>query len=422
MKNIAIIIIIALFCLELSAATIPTAEKNLDVLKQSLLIIKSSYVKAGLSDKKLIYGAINGMVKTLDDPFTNFLTPEEFGELNNETSGQFGGIGIIVTLKDNLVTVITPIYDSPAERAGVIPGDIITAVNNQQIKKGELKKALSLLKGELGTTVEISVLHPQINKQDKFILTREVIKDTSLIYAGVTPQKYGYVRIRNFSSSTADDLEQELIRIEKTGIKGFILDLRSNPGGLLTAGIKTANLFLQSGTILTTRSRDGDQNVYLADSQKAHTDYPMVVIIDRGSASAAEIVSAALHDNKRAILVGEKSFGKGCVQTVRTLEDGSALSLTTAWYYTPNGICIHNKGIKPDVNVYNPIITDKEKLKALISKIRKDQQKSYQQIMIHNVYHFKPEPSDKQLMRAISVLDEFWKFRRMYEKYINTGN
>jgi carboxyl-terminal processing protease len=414
--------IMIFFSINLFGATIPTSEKSLDVLKQALLIIKSSYVKAGLSDKKLIYGAINGMVKTLNDPFTNFLTPEEYGALNNETSGEFGGIGIIVTLKDNLVTVISPIYDSPAERAGIVAGDIITSVNNEQIKRGELKKALTLLKGELGTTVEISIFNPQTKKQDDLTLTREIIKDTSIVYAGITPENYGYVRIRNFSASTPNDLEQELINMKKVGIKGFILDLRSNPGGLLTAGIKTANLFLKFGTILTTRSRDGDQNVYLADSQKAYTDFPMVILIDRGSASAAEIVSAALHDNKRAILVGERSFGKGCVQTVRTLEDGSALSLTTAWYYTPAGICIHNKGIKPDITVQNPLITDKEKLKELIKKIRKDQQKSYQEMMLHNVYHFKPEPSDKQLLRGIQVLDEFWKFRKMYEKYINTAN
>jgi len=422
MKKIIVSIVILLLSINSYCATIPTAEKNLDVLKQALLIIKSSYVKAGLSDEKLIYGAINGMVKTLNDPFTNFLTPEEFGKLNNETSGQFGGIGIIVTLKNDLVTVISPIFDSPAERAGIIAGDIITAVNDKPIKKGELKKALTLLKGELGTTVEVEILHPQIGKKDTMMLTREVIKDTSLIYAGITPEKYGYVRIRNFSSSTPDDLEQELSRLEKSGIKGFILDLRSNPGGLLTAGIKTANLFLESGTILTTRSRDGDQNVYLADSQKAHTSYPMVILINSGSASAAEIVSAALHDNKRAILVGEKSFGKGCVQTVRKLEDGSALSLTTAWYYTPSGVCIHNKGIMPDIKAINPIITDKEKLKELISKIRKDQQQSYQQMMLHKVYKFKPEPSDNQLIMGIQVLNEFWKFRNMYEKYFNSDN
>ncbi|MDD2717265.1 MAG: S41 family peptidase [Candidatus Wallbacteria bacterium] len=413
------LLIIALsFCiLSVHSATIPTSQDDVELLKEAILIIKSSYVKANLNDRELIHGAINGIVETLNDPYTNFLSSDEFKDLNDETSGQFGGVGIIVTLREQKVTVISPIFGSPADQAGIRAGDLITEVNGQPIKDGELKKALQLLKGEIGETVEIETFTPSDNKYRKSLLNREVVKNTSIIFSGVTPDNFGYVRIRNFSASTADDLEKEIKDMESVPIKGLILDLRSNAGGLLTAGINVADLFLESGTILSTRSRDGEKNVYMADAQISHKGYPMVVLIDRGSASAAEIVAAALHDNQKAILVGEKSFGKGCVQTVKTLSDGSALSLTTAWYYTPAGECIHDKGINPDVLVENPVFEDQKKVDEIVNTLRKEQEQSYQDRYQNKIHRFTPFEYDNQLLRAVDTLREFWKFQPLYEKF-----
>lgn len=401
------------------SATIPIEKNDLKVIKEVMLLIKSDYVKKNISDKKLIDGAINGMVGILNDPYTHYLTPEEYKELNNETSGKFGGVGIVVSLKNNLVTIISPIYDSPAERAGILSGDIIIAVNGIPIKQGELKKALRLLKGNVGTSVKITVFRPDDKREYTFDLTRQIVKDTSLVFAGVIEKRFGYIKLRNFSATTEEDLYNELKKMMKIPIKGLILDLRANPGGLLQAGINVANLFLKKGTILTTRSRDGDENVYLANARKYFHGFPIVILIDRGTASAAEIVAAALHDNKRAILIGEDSFGKGCVQTVYTLTNGSAITLTTAWYYTPSGLCIQNRGLKPDIYVKMNPIQDSGKLSEISKILKKVYKESIKMRHMDKLYHFEPFSYDNQLIRAVETLKEFWYFKQLYGKESN---
>lgn len=417
-----LLLFIVLSAVTIQAATIPTSQEDIELLKEALLIIKSSYVRANLNDKELIHGAIGGVVDSLNDPYTSFLSTDDFKELTDETSGQFGGVGIIVTLKNQKVTVISPIYDSPADRAGIRAGDVIFRVNSTDIDDGELNKALKLLKGEIGQTVEIEVMRPRGNTTHKFLFRRELVKNSSIIYSGMTESGIGYIRVRNFSSSTEQDIAKELRKMQKSNLRGLVLDLRSNAGGLLSAGINTANLFLDSGTILSTRSRDGDKNIYLADAQVHFKNFPIVVLIDGGTASAAEIVAAALKDNQRALLVGQKSFGKGCVQTVKPLSDGTAISLTTAWYYTPSGKCIHDQGIDPDIIVESPLIDDQKAADSMMGTLRQDQESSYQDRYEGKVHHLVPPDFDLQLIRGIEALDEFWKFHGMYEKIGSADN
>jgi len=325
--------------------------KYLKLFSQVLQLIQEDYVQP-VKPKKLIYGAINGMLNTLD-PYSTLLTPDEYKELQIETKGSFTGIGIEITIRDGILTVVAPIEDTPAWRAGIKPGDKILKINNKPTKGMSLMDAVKLLRGPKGTKVTITILRN--DKDIKVItLTRDVIPIKSVKYKMIAPG-YAYIRITSFQESTPSELEKALNKLEKKHkIKGLILDLRYNPGGLLSSAIKVADEFLSKGIIVSIKGREKNSEMIF----RAHPNppghkhhYPIAIIINRGTASAAEILTGALKDNKRAIVVGEKSFGKGRVQSVIPLGEGYAVKLTTAFYYTPNGVCIDKIGIKPDIQV-----------------------------------------------------------------------
>ncbi len=325
--------------------------KYLKMFSQVLSLIEDNYV-TDISPKKLIYGAINGMLSSLD-PYSCLMTPEEYKELEIETKGSFTGIGIEITMKDGILTVVAPIEDTPAWKAGIKPGDKILKINDKPTKGMSLLEAVKLLRGPKGTKVTITILRN--DKDIKVItLTRDVIPIKSVKYKILEPG-YAYIRITSFQENTPGELEKALKKLEgKEKIKGIVLDLRYNPGGLLSSAIDVADEFLDKGLIVSIKGKNKNSQMEFKakpnpPNEKHH--YPIVILINHGTASASEIVTGALKDNHRALVLGQKSFGKGRVQTVIPLEDGYAVKLTTAFYYTPNGVCIDKVGIKPDIEI-----------------------------------------------------------------------
>ena len=297
------------------------------------------------------YEAIRGMLGTLDDPYTRFLDPREFKEMQIDTSGELSGVGIQLSLdKDTKeLVVVSPIEGSPASRAGVQPKDVIISIDGRNTKGMTTEDAVKLIRGKAGTTVKL-VLRRKGQNID-VPLTRELIELHAVNHQiNVAPDgtKIGYIRLKQFNANATKDMRAALRELEASGVQGYILDLRSNPGGLLMASIDIARQWLNEGVIVSTKTRDGIQDVRKATG-RALTNKPMVVLVNEGSASASEILSGALQDNKRAVLVGQKTFGKGLVQSVRGLSDGSGMTVTIAKYLTPDNRDIHKHGIDPDV-------------------------------------------------------------------------
>jgi len=324
--------------------------RNIEIFTEVLRQIEKSYVEPQ-DPQELIYGAIKGMVHNLD-PHSSFMTKEEYRELMLETKGSFTGIGVEITVKDNVLTVVSPIEGTPAYKVGMKAGDKIIKIENKRTKDMSLMEAVKKIRGPKGTKVNLTIMREGEAKPLEFSITRGVIPLISVRQYFLTPE-IGYVRISNFQSKTAKDLSAALEEMEKgREIKGLVLDLRNNPGGLLSQAIEVSDLFLNSGLIVSTKGRISSQNI----TATAHTDkkprtYPIIVLINSGSASAAEIVAGALQDNKRALVLGTRSFGKGSVQTILPLSDGSGLRLTTARYYTPSGKSIQSSGIVPDIKL-----------------------------------------------------------------------
>ncbi len=330
--------------------------KNLDLFIEVLREIQKNYVEP-VDVKKLIYGAIKGMVRTLD-PHSSFMTKDEYKELMIETKGKFSGVGIEITIRDGMLTVVAPIEGTPAYKAGIKSGDKIIKINDKPTKNMTLMDAVKLIRGPKGTKVKLTILRKGVNKPLEFVIVRDVIPLRS-VKGFMLSSSIGYVRITSFQSNTSKQLKHILSKLEKHHLKGLILDLRNNPGGLLSQAVKVSDVFLDSGVIVSTRGRVRSQNfIAYAHKNLVKRDYPIIVLVNAGTASASEIVAGALQDNKRALIVGTKTFGKGSVQTVIPLSDGSALRLTTARYYTPSGRCIQVKGIEPDIEV--PFIPPKE--------------------------------------------------------------
>jgi carboxyl-terminal processing protease len=316
-----------------------------DVIEQ----IQKNYVDE-VDTKELIQKAIQGMVSSLD-PHSALMPPEDFEDLQIDTRGKFSGIGIHITLRKGLVTVISPIEGTPAHRAGIKARDIIIKVDGKQIK--DLREAVNLMRGPKGTPVKVTVVREGVKDPISFNLIRDVIPIRSIKSLMMKPG-YGYVRITNFTGKTTSDLVDALDKMEQESgsLKGLIVDLRNNGGGLLDQAISVSDLFLDGGEILSIKGRHKRNNkVFRAQPIKDNRTYPMVVLINAGSASASEIVAGALQDHKRALILGTTSFGKGSVQTVERLRDGSGLKLTIARYYTPSGRTIQAKGIEPDIMV-----------------------------------------------------------------------
>lgn len=336
--------------------------RYLRLFSQVLRLIEDNYVTE-VSPKDLIYGAINGMLNALD-PYSSLMKPEEFKELEIETKGTFTGIGIEITIKDDVITVVAPIEDTPAWRAGIQPGDKILKIDDKPTKGMSLSEAVKLLRGPKGTKVTITIMR---NGKDikEITLVRDVIPIKSVKHKILEPG-YGYIRITNFQEKTHQELVKALEELEKHGIKGLILDLRYNPGGLLSSAIEVTDEFLEKGIIVSVRGKAKDSQMNFEAKpnppERKHS-YPIVILINHGTASASEIVTGALKDHKRALVLGQKSFGKGRVQTVIPLEDGYAVKLTTAFYYTPNGICIDKTGITPDIEIPPLELTKKDTIK-----------------------------------------------------------
>jgi carboxyl-terminal processing protease len=324
--------------------------KNIDLFTEVLRQIEKSYVEPE-DPQKLIYGAIKGMVQSLD-PHSSFLTKEEHQELLIETKGTFSGVGIEITVRDSFLTVVSPIEGTPAYKAGIQAGDKIIKIDGKVTADMTLPEAVKSIRGEKGTKVNLTVMREGVDKPLEFTLTRDLIPIKSVRSYLLTPEM-AYVRITNFQSKTALDLSAALGKVENgRELHGLILDLRNNPGGLLSQAIEVSDLFISSGVIVSTKGRDSSQDLYAtAHKEKVERNYPMIVLVNGGSASAAEIVAGALQDNKRAIIMGTKTFGKGSVQTIIPLSDGSGLRLTTAMYYTPSGRSIQASGISPDIEL-----------------------------------------------------------------------
>jgi carboxyl-terminal processing protease len=330
----------------------PAADAKLKVLAQALALVEDQYVEPK-TPKDLIYGTIQGAVSTLDS-HSSFMTPEEYRELQIETKGKFSGIGIEITLKDRVLTVVSPIEGTPAYRAGLQAGDQIVKINGAPTKNMTLTEAVRSIRGPKGSKVTLTINRHGFTQPKDFAIVREIIPIRS-VKARVVDGGIGYIRLANFQDQTDTDLQTYLKKMHTRLVpfKGLILDLRNDPGGLLEQAVRVSDEFLKSGLIVYTEGRSPHQSMrfYAHPGEKLGIPIPMVVLINEGSASASEIVAGALKDQKRAIIVGSKSFGKGSVQTIIPLEDGSALRLTTALYYTPSGITIQDKGIIPDVVV-----------------------------------------------------------------------
>lgn len=320
--------------------------KELKVFSDVIEIIQKDYVDK-VNSKELIQKAIQGMVQSLD-PHSSWLPPEAFEDLQIDTKGKFTGIGIHITMQEGFVTVISPIEDTPADKAGIKARDRIIKVDGKLVR--DLRQAVNMMRGPQGTKVKVTILRKGVKKPLEFELVRDVIPIISVKAALLKPG-FGYVRLSQFSGNTTKELKKALTQLEAgSPLKGLIIDLRNNGGGLLDQALKVSDLFLDQGEILSIKGREKkNTKVFKATPNMIARNYPIIVLINGGSASASEIVAGALQDQKRALILGTPSFGKGSVQTVETLRDGSGLKLTIARYYTPSGRSIQAKGIEPDV-------------------------------------------------------------------------
>ncbi|MFZ5451803.1 MAG: S41 family peptidase [Thermodesulfobacteriota bacterium] len=402
----------------LSPHASPPQDAKIRVLAQALALVEDQYVeKKPLKD--LVYGSIQGAVSILDS-HSSFMTPEEYRELQIETKGKFSGIGIEITLKDRILTVVSPIEGTPAYRMGLQAGDQIVKINGTPTKNISLTEAVKLIRGPQGTKVTLTINREGFTHPKDFVITRATIPIRS-VKARIIDGGIGYIKLANFQDQTDRDLQNYLKQMGKrlTPFNGLILDLRNDPGGLLEQAVRVADEFLKSGLIVYTEGRTPQQSMrfYAHPRGKVEIPIPLVVIINEGSASASEIVAGALKDQKRAFLIGTKSFGKGSVQTIIPLEDGSALRLTTALYYTPSGTTIQDKGIMPDEVVKEPEIPPGKSL----AKVREETLKKH---MRKEGLTDKPwsQPvteaelkQDPQLQRAVDLIRN-WPPRKLAQK------
>lgn len=327
--------------------------ESLEAFSNILSIVRKNYVE-DVETKNLVNGAINGMLNSLD-PHSAYLTPELYKELQSDTQGRFGGLGIEITVKGGILTVVSPIEDTPAAKAGIQPGDQIFKIEDEFTKDMSLVDAVKKMRGLKGTKINLTIKREGVADLVEYSLVRDVIRVQSVrsrdLEAG-----YGYIRLAQFQERSDRDMQRALEKFaaEKGGIKGLVLDLRNNPGGLLTQAVRISDLFLESGLIVYTEGRiEAQKQKYFAQKDGTWTDFPIVVLVNGGSASASEIVAGALQDHKRAVVLGTKTFGKGSVQTILPLDDSSALRLTTARYFTPAGRSIQATGIVPDIVLDN---------------------------------------------------------------------
>ncbi len=313
--------------------------------------IRRNYVDAEKTEyRELVYGALRGMLQSLDS-HSAFLDPDMFKDMKEDTSGHFGGLGIVISMRNNILTIVAPMEDTPGSRAGLLSGDHIVEIDGESTEGLSLQEAVRILRGPPDTDVTIKIVRPKTAEIEDHTITRAIIAIESVKDAKMLEDGIGYIRITQFTNPTADDLRKALDSLKEEGMNALVLDLRNNPGGLLSSAIEVAQKFIKRGDLIVyTQGRDGRRGQrYAARERNPLMGFPMVVLINEGSASASEIVAGALQDNRRAILIGEKTFGKGSVQSVLPLDDGSALRITTAKYYTPSERVIDDRGIEPDI-------------------------------------------------------------------------
>jgi len=349
------------------------------------------------STENLVNGAINGMIKALDDPHTSFLDKELFSELQTDTSAEFGGLGIVIGIRDEWITVIAPIDDTPASRAGIKAGDKIIEIEGKSTKGYTTMDAVRLLRGKVGTKVTITVKRESVKEPLHFTITRGLIK-IETVKSELIDNHIGYIRISQFSEPTPEAFMSHVLKLKDQGADSLIIDLRNNPGGLLSSVIQIADMILDDGVIVSTKGRDPkDYREYKARKGTLVDDMPIIVMINDGSASASEILAGAIKDNHRGILVGTKSYGKGSVQTVRRLPGNVGIRITTALYYTPSGKSINKIGINPD-EVVEPVDITEEDLK----KIKEIDEKK----IIKDFVDKHPIPNEKDYVELYKLLDK----------------
>lgn len=407
---VVIILFVLVFALRSFAISGVDKKKKDDLYRQVelfsdvLAIIQTDYVDEVLP-RDLIYGALKGMLSSLD-PHSQFMDPDTYNELKVDTEGKFGGVGIEITIKDSLLTVVTPIEDTPAWKAGVKAGDRIVKINNELTRDMTLTDAVKRLRGKPGESVNITVLRESEKKLVDFKIVRDIIKIKDIKSARILEEGIAYIRLVEFRENSHNDIDSNLKRLRKEGMKGLILDLRNNPGGLLNVAVRVSGEFLEKGKlVVSTKGRRAEQDLqFLSQESDPLLDIPMVVLINEGSASGSEIVAAALQDYKRAIILGTTSFGKGSVQTVIPLNDGSALRLTTSKYFTPLGREIHGKGVSPDIVVEEGKIeilskenVPSQKVEEVFGEVEKKDKKP------EEIKEFDYK-SDNQIMRAVDIL------------------
>ena len=324
--------------------------ENLKIFTEVLSYVEANYVEE-VEGEKLVHGAIRGMLRTLD-PHSSFMPPAVYREMQVETEGRFGGLGIEITIRDDILTVVSPIEGTPAFRAGIQAGDKIVKVEGETTKDMSLVDVVKKLRGPEGTSVTISILREGFQEPKDFTITRAIIQIKSVRWTTLQDD-IGYIKLRSFQKNTSEELENALQDLEEQNVHAMVLDLRNNPGGLLDQAIAVTDEFLEGGQLIVyTKGRLAGQNMKgFSKNEYAHIDLPLVILVNGGSASASEIVAGALQDLKRATVIGTQSFGKGSVQTIIPLSDGSGLRLTTAKYFTPKGREINGKGITPDIVV-----------------------------------------------------------------------
>ncbi len=354
MRKFAWIIIFA-FILSLFTITVVSKEEySFDLMKEAIKIIQSKYIEKDVKEQDLLKGALEGLVNSLDDPYSFYEDPESLKrEEEDLIKGEFGGLGIWITIKDGVLTIISPIEDTPAYKAGIKAGDQIIEIDGKSTSGITLKEAVNKLRGKKGTKVTLTIRRKGVSKDLKITIVRDIIKVES-VKSKIIYGKIGYLRLTSFNGKTYGDMKKAIEKFKQKGVKGIILDLRNNPGGLLGVAVDVAGEFLPHKKIVYIVDRDGKKRALWSGSGEL-PNIPLVVLVNEGSASASEIVSGAIKDYKRGILIGEKTFGKGLVQNVFRLSNGGALHLTIAKYLTPSGAYINKKGIEPDIVIKEEI-------------------------------------------------------------------
>lgn len=401
----------------LSVTSASTEGEDYQILKtftEVMSMVKKHYVEEVIS-QDLVYGAIRGMLNSLD-PHSSFMSPDAYKEMQVDTKGEFGGLGIQIGIKDAILTVIAPIEDTPAYRAGIKAGDKIIKIEEEMTKDMTLFEAVSKMRGKPNTSITIGILREGWKEIKEFTIIRDIIKIKS-VKSKVIEDDIGYVKINQFQEKTAHDLTTALQTIRTEGISSLILDLRNNPGGLLNSAIDVSNRFLPKGKLVVyTKNREGKKTEFFTEDDSDFS-LPMIVLVNQGSASASEIVAGALKDWNRAVILGTDTFGKGSVQTVIPLSDGAGLRLTTAKYYTPNGEDIQNTGITPSIIVKLEAQNDEQQHAIMREKDLKGHLENEQKKVDTKEKETAPlvvdEKDDNQLQRAVDLLKTWVVFKEL---------